>query len=148
MNRLRGNRPTKVDAKGRLKVPAAFRDHLLENYGPEVYVTSLTGKSALIYPLSVWESLETRVYELARHRPSGIKFLSRTSFYGQEATMDNQGRIILPLPLRNHAQLDGEVAVLGKLDHLEVWNLEVLEKQLEEEAFTLEDFNNLADLGV
>ena len=56
---LRGNYTAKIDSKGRLKVPTAFRRLIQEKHGAEVYVTSLTGESARIYPLAEWEAMNS-----------------------------------------------------------------------------------------
>ena len=58
---FRGSAVAKIDDRGRLKVPTDFRRILEDRYGPEVFVTSLLGRSTLLYPLSVWDELERRL---------------------------------------------------------------------------------------
>jgi MraZ protein len=62
--------------------------------------------------------------------------------------MDGQGRLLIPSLLRDAAQIKGEVAVLGNLTFLEVRNLEIFQKQIEEEKFTPEDESTLDKLGI
>ena len=61
---FRGSAPAKIDDKGRLKVPTGFRRTLEDRYGREVFTTSVTGDSVLVYPLVVWEVLEERLAAL------------------------------------------------------------------------------------
>ena len=55
---LRGNSPAKIDDKGRLKIPNAFRSLIEQKHGAEVFVTSLTGEYVRIYPMPVWAEIE------------------------------------------------------------------------------------------
>ncbi len=80
--------------------------------------------------------------------PTKKKFLERVNYYGQVIEMDGQGRLLIPSLLRDSAQIKGEVAVLGNLTFLEVRNLEVFRKQIEEEKFTPEDESTLDKLGI
>ncbi|MCA1633583.1 MAG: hypothetical protein LC802_07670 [Acidobacteria bacterium] len=92
---LRGNYTARMDSKGRLKVPTAFRRFLEEKYGPTVYVTSLTGECVRIFPLPEWESIEQRLALLPSMDPARRKFLDRTNYYGQQAELDGQGRVLI-----------------------------------------------------
>jgi MraZ protein len=118
--KLRGNSPAKVDDKGRLKIPAEFLGELKE-YGTSFYITSTTGESARIYPLRVWSEIEDRLANLPSSREKR-KFLMSTSYFGQVAELDGQGRVLLPAILREKALLRGDVAVLGNLNYLVVMN--------------------------
>lgn len=140
---FRGNFPAKIDAQGRIKIPSGYRKIFEEKYGPEVYVTSLNGGSVLIYPMSEWEQIEAGLLERPRRRPSKIKFMRQTNFYGQAAVLDKQGRVLIQPRLRESALINGEVAVLGYLTYLEVWNLERFHNLLESDPFTDEDADDL-----
>jgi MraZ protein len=143
---LRGNYTTRIDEKGRIKIPAAFRDIILQKYGSEFFVTSLDGDHVRLYPLPEWEKIEQRLAQLPEMDPVKEKFLRVTNFYGRQATMDGQGRILIHPPLRAKAELNGEVAVLGYISYLQVWNLEKFEAQLG--VFTKEDAAAIAKLGI
>ena len=145
---FRGNHPTRVDEKGRLKVPAEFKRVIDEKYGTQFYITSLDGKSAQVYPFEEWERIEQKLAGLSTFNPTKKKFLDRTNYYGQSVEMDNQGRVLLPAMLRDSAQLKGEVAVLGNLTHLAVRNIEAYRKELVENPFTAEDEKTLDELGI
>jgi len=146
---LRGNYTARIDNKGRLKIPTAFRRHLEEKYtGAEVYVTSLNGECARLYPLAEWESIEQRLALLPSMDPARRKFLDRTNYYGQQAEIDAQGRVLIHPLLRKSAGVVGDVAVLGYLTYLEVWELERFEQRLLSDPYTEEDEAAIARLGI
>jgi len=145
--KLRGNCPAKVDEKGRLKIPAVFLEALKE-FGSQFYITSTTGETARIYPMKVWSEIEDRLAKAPSTHKSRSKFLMRTSYYGQVAELDGQGRVLLPAVLREAAQTKGDVDVLGKLDYLEVMNHTRVLDQLKNEPYTDEDDKALEDLGI
>jgi MraZ protein len=145
---FRGNHPTRIDEKGRLKVPAEFKRVIDEKYGLKFYITSLDGKVAQMYPFEEWERIEQKLASLSTFNPTKKKFLSRVNFYGQEVEMDGQGRLLIPQLLRQSADIKGEVAVMGNLTYLEVRNLETLQTEMVEEKFTTEDEETLNKLGI
>src|SRR5688500_7924907 len=145
---FRGNYTARIDTKGRLKIPTPFRRLVEEKNGPELYVTSLTGDSVRIYPLPEWESIEQRLALLPSMDPARRKFLDRTNYYGQQATMDGQGRVLIHPLLRKASGVAGEVAVLGYLTYLEVWELERFERRLLSDPYTEEDEAAIARLGI
>jgi MraZ protein len=114
---FRGNHPTRVDEKGRLKLPAQF------------YITSMDGKRAQIYPLKEWEKIEASLAGMSPFDPARKKFLDVTNFYGQMVEMDAQGRVLIPQKLRETAKVTGDVNVLGVQTILEVVTQETLESQ-------------------
>jgi MraZ protein len=144
---FRGNHPTRVDEKGRLKVPAEFKRVIDEKYGQQFYITSLDGKVAQVYPFEEWERIEQKLAGLSNFNPTKKKFLTRTNYWGQVVEMDHQGRLLLPQLLRESAQLKGEVAVMGYLNRLEVQGIEDVRREVEQ-GFTPEDEKNLDDLGI
>jgi MraZ protein len=141
---FRGNHPAKVDEKGRLKLPSAFKQQMDAANVTQFYVTSEDGKSAQIWPLPEWEKVEERLTESSTMDDAVRKYLNLTSYYGQQVEMDNQARLLLPQILRNSAKLDAEVAVFGKLTYLEVHNREVFEKSLAGNELTAGDRSTLA----
>ena len=145
---LRGNYTARIDAKGRLKVPTTFRRHMQETQGGEVYVTSLTGESVRIYALAEWEGIEQRLALLPSMDPARRKFLDRTNYYGQQTTIDGQGRVLIHPLLRKSAGVMGDVAVLGYLNYLEVWELERFQQRLLSDPYTEEDEAAIARLGI
>ena len=145
---FRGNHPTRVDEKGRLKIPAEYKRVIDEKYAQKFYITSQDGIVAQVYPFEEWERIEQKLAALSTFNPTKKKFLERVNYYGQVIEMDGQGRLLIPSLLRDSAQIKGEVAVLGNLTFLEVRNLEVFRKQIEDEKFTPEDESTLDKLGI
>jgi len=145
---LRGNYPATVDGKGRLKIPTAFKTYLDENYGPDFYVTSLDGQFVRVYPFSVWREIEEKLAALPSMNKAKKKFLDRTNYWGRTARVDGQGRILIPSLLRESAAMRGEVAVIGYLVYLDVWNMERFREHLERTQLTEDDEQTLSNLGI
>ena len=145
---LRGNYTARIDSKGRLKIPTPFRRLIEERHGADLYITSLTGENVRIYPLAEWESIEQRLALLPSMDPARRKFLDRTNYYGQQTAMDGQGRVLIHPLLRKSASVMGEVAVLGYLTYLEIWELERFRQRLLSDPYTEEDEAAIARLGI
>ena len=145
---LRGNYTARIDSKGRLKIPTPFRRLIEERHGTGFYVTSLTGENVRLYPLPEWESIEQRLALLPSMDPARRKFLDRTNYYGQQTVMDAQGRVLIHPLLRRSAGVIGDVAVLGYLSYLEVWELDKFKERLLSDPYTEEDESAIARLGI
>ncbi len=145
---LRGNTPTKVDEKGRLKIPTLFRGEIEERHGNQFYITSLYGDCVRVYPFPVWSEIENTLAKAAMFNPQVKRFLRNTNYYGQMETMDNQGRILIPSLLRESALVRDEVMVMGALKYLEIWNAEAFRKKIQEDPLTEADEQALAALGI
>jgi MraZ protein len=145
---LRGNSPAKIDEKGRLKIPNGFRTFITDEYGRELFVTSLHGDSVRIYPMPVWVEIERKLARVPSTHPSRLRFLDRVNFFGQATELDSQGRVLIPTRLRESATMVGEVDVFGQYDYLEVWNHERFLAKLQREPFTDDDARALSDLGI
>lgn len=145
---LRGNYLATVDNKGRLKVPTVFRTAILEDYGNEFYVTSMNGDFVRVYPMAEWTKIEEKLVHLPSFNKTKKKFLNRTNYFGQVVEMDNHGRLLIPPHLRETAQMKGNVAVLGQLTFLDVWNHERFISDIRDNPLTSEDEQILDELGV
>jgi MraZ protein len=145
---LRGSAPARIDDKGRLKVPTIFRGFVQDQQAPDVFVTSVTGESVRIYPFPVWLETERKLLAMPANHPSRLKFLDRVNYYGQPAELDGQGRVVIPQRLRERAAIVGDVRVIGRIDHIEVWNEERITQKLEREAWTDEDGLRLSEHGL
>jgi len=147
---FRGSASATVDDKGRLKIPTDFRRVLEERWGGggEVFITSVHGDAAFVYPLAVWEERETKLLALPSTDRSRDRYLERVNYFGQQVKVDPQGRALIPQLLRERAGMSGEVVVQGRLDHLVVWNHERFATKLESDPITDDDFQRLADKGI
>lgn len=145
---LRGSSVAKIDEKGRLKVPSAFRSLVQNPDGPDVFVTSVTGDSVRIYPMAVWLDIEQKLVQMADNHPSRLRFLDRVNYFGQMGEVDSQGRVLLPPVLRETASMVGDVRVFGRINYLDIWNEQRFIEKLRAEPWTDEDALKLAEYGI
>jgi MraZ protein len=148
MRVFRGSSSTRIDDKGRLKVPNGFRSLLESKYGRELFLTSLTGEYVRIYPMPVWLEIETKLGAMPSTHPARVRFLDRVNYYGQAGELDAQGRVIIPQRLREAATMAGEVDVIGQVTYLDVWNHERFLNRLQRDAYTETDAQSLAEFGI
>jgi MraZ protein len=130
--RFRGSFVLKVDDRGRIKIPSQYLSALQEQYGNELYITSLNGDRVYLYPLKVWEGIEQSIERLKIRSPEIDEYINRTSYWGNEAEVDNRGRVLIPPELRKASRLNGsDLRIFGKIDHMLLWNEEMFkEKEL------------------
>ena len=145
---FRGNAPARIDDKGRLKVPNAFRSLLESKYGRELFLTSLTGEYVRVYPMPVWLDVEQKLGSMPSAHPSRLRFLDRVNYFGQAAELDVQGRILIPVRLRDSATMSGDVDVLGQVSYLDIWNHDRFLTRLQREQYTDDDARALAEFGI
>jgi len=145
---LRGSYPARVDEKGRLKIPAAFLQQLREGDSGEFFVTSHNGQFVRVYPLGEWNRIEERLARVSSTNRVKKKFLNLINYYGQVVSLDKQGRLLMPVLLRDSAAMKGEVTVLGSLTYLDVWNRQRFIEDLRKNPLTQDDENILDELGV
>jgi MraZ protein len=145
---FRGSYTTRVDEKGRIKVPAEYKHLIDEKYGIKFYITSVDGNVAQLYPLEVWEKIERKLAEIPNFTPAKQKYLDRTNYYGQLVEMDGQGRLLIPPKLRESAAIKGvDVTVVGQQSYLEVRNQAAYEQEVKG-PLTSEDRTDFGKLGI
>ena len=145
---LRGNHTAKIDDKGRLKIPNAFRSLIEGQHGSEVFVTSLTGEYVRVYPMPVWIALEEKLARVPSTHPARLRYFDRINYYGQAAEIDNQGRVVIHARLRDSAGMAGEVDVFGQYDFLDIWNHERFVAKLQRDPYTDDDARALSEFGI
>jgi MraZ protein len=145
---FRGNAPARIDDKGRLKVPNAFRLLLESKYGRELFITSLTGEYVRMFPMPVWLELEEKLGRMPSTHPARVRYLDRVNYFGQAGELDAQGRVIIPVRLRDSATMAGDVDVLGQYNFLDVWNHDRFLTKLQREPFTDDDARALSEFGI
>jgi len=143
---LRGHDTARIDGKGRLKVPAEFLDRFLAlcREDRRVFLTSLDGVTALLYPLPVWERHEAELAELPETHPAVRKYRETVNYWGKETSLDGQGRILIHPLLRDAAGLEGTASVFGDRDRLRIRRFEDVAK--ERLVVSDEDLGTIADL--
>ena len=113
-----GEHQHSLDAKGRVILPARFRDQL---EGGAVMARALDGCLA-VYPLPEFERVARKLQD-ARERGSRERQAARSFFSGAvDIVPDKQGRVAIPPHLREYAHLEREVIVSGGFDHIEIWD--------------------------
>ena len=145
---LRGNYAAKIDDKGRLKLPNAFRSLVQGKHGADLFITSLTGEYVSIYPMPVWLELEEKLGKVPSTHPARLKYLDRVNYYGQAAEIDAQGRVLIHARLRESAGMSGEVDVLGQYAYLDIWNHERFVAKLHREPYSDDDARALSEFGI
>jgi len=143
MERFRGGYPASIDAKGRLKLPTRLREQLEAGYGREVFVCSFFPWELRIFPLPVWEGWEARLDGLNPFDPVAMKVIELVN-YGQQVEVDDQGRLLVPQLLRETVEVDGEVVVSGRINHLAVTRRERAARLLTNASLSQEELVTLA----
>jgi len=129
-------------------VPNTFKSLLESKYGRELFLSSLSGEYVRIYPMPVWLDIEEKLTRMPSTHPSRLRFLDRVNYFGQAAELDAQGRVLIPLRLREAATMNGEVDVLGQVNFLDVWNHERLTTKMQREPYTDDDARALSEFGI
>ena len=111
-----------LDGKGRLAIPARYRDELLETCAGALVLTADADGCLLLYPLPEWEPIRDKVLKLSAFNPK-MRALQRLLVgYAEDVTMDSAGRVLVSPSLRNYAVLDKRVMLVGQGNKFEVWD--------------------------
>lgn len=145
MERFRGGFPATIDAKGRVKLPARLRELMEAGFGRDVYVCSFFPHELRIYPLAVWETVEERILSKPAMKPAVLKLIERVN-YGQALEVDDQGRIVVPALLREMVDVEGEVVISGRINHLAVTRRTRAAAMLKEDSLSADELEELAEL--
>ena len=120
---FRGVQHINMDAKGRLAMPARQREPLLSRCEGRIVATIDTQSPCLvIYPLPEWERIETDIQALPTLNPAVRRFQRLMLGYATDLELDGSGRMLLPQSLREHAQLDKKLVLVGQGNKLELWS--------------------------
>ncbi len=129
---FRGINNITVDAKGRMAMPARYREQLLEGCGGRLVVTVDPDHCLLVYPLPDWEIIEVKLNALPSFNKQARSLQRLLIGFATELEMDAQGRILLPALLRDFADLKKKAVLIGQGKKLEIWAEETwAEKQQE-----------------
>jgi MraZ protein len=120
---FRGVQHINMDAKGRLAMPARQRDPLVSQSAGQLVVTIDTQSPCLvIYPVQEWERIEKDIQSLPTLKPAVKRFQRLVLGYATDLELDGNGRLLLPQPLRDHAQLEKKLVLVGQGNKLELWS--------------------------
>ena len=119
---FRGINDLNLDAKGRLSVPARYREYIQQSCGGSLVVTADKDRCLLIYPLPEWEHIEQRLMRLS-NIDKQVRRLQRLLLgHATECEIDGQYRVLLPPPLRQFACLDKHTVLIGQGNKFELWD--------------------------
>ena len=141
---FRGQHTINMDAKGRLAIPAKYREVLAADSCVQLVATiDIDSPCLLIYPFSEWQVIEDKVQALPSFNPTARKIQRLFLGHATEFDMDASGRVLLPHYLREHASLSKEVVLIGQGNKLELWDKE---KWDEQRALYLAEMNDAENL--
>lgn len=128
---FRGIAQLNLDIKGRLTVPSRHRDSLLERCGGHLVITADADRCLLIYPLPDWELIQQKLESLSNLDPRVRGLQRRLIGFAVDVDMDGAGRILISPELRQFAQLEKNVVLVGQGRKFELWNHENWEQLID-----------------
>ncbi len=137
-----------MDSKGRVSIPAKFRETLMKKFDGRLIITR--GDEALdVYPVKVWQEFTDKVMALPQMRKDIIAFLRFYMGGAEECSIDRQGRILIPPSLREYAGLNKEVVFVGISRRFEIWDKKRWDESYRKIAETIQSYkDSLATLGI
>lgn len=120
---FRGASGIAIDPKGRLAIPARYRELLLDRCQGQLIATiDLYHPCLLLYPLTEWELLENKLKDFSDFDVTERAIKNILLGHARELEMDNAGRLLLPPELRGHASLDKKAMLVGQLNKFQIWD--------------------------
>ena len=131
---FRGIAQLNLDSKGRLAVPARHRDQLLERCAGHLVITADADRCLLVYPLPDWELIQQKLEGLSNLDPRVRDLQPRPIGFAVDVDMDTSGRVLIAPALRQYAQLEKNVVLVGQGKKFELWNQETWEQLIARSA--------------
>jgi MraZ protein len=119
---FRGTNPLSLDSKGRISIPAKYRDRLRESCAGQLVVTIDRDRCLLLYPFPVWEDVEQKLVQLSSTNRKARTLKRLLMGHAEECEMDASGRILLSVTLREFANLNKKVVLVGQGNKFELWD--------------------------
>ncbi len=145
---FRGRFEHAIDSKGRVSVPAKFRELLAEKYDERLILTNFD-RCLVAYPFEEWRGVEEKVGSLSMVKKE-VRAFQRFFISGAaECPIDKLGRILIPPTLRDYAQLERNVVFNGMLKKFEIWSKDRWQEEIMRTEENFEGMSEaLADLGI
>ncbi len=144
-NTFIGEHAYSLDSKGRINIPAKFRQSLSSKSEKTFVTTRGIDACIWVYPLSQWKEIESELRNLSSLSNIHRAFVRNTARYASPSTYDKQGRITLTPSLIEYAKLNKDALIIGMINKIEIWNPLILEN-IEKENLEIdpESYNELA----
>lgn len=139
MSFFKGQELFSLDNKGRVIIPAKMRKCIIPEAKDTFNITRGEEQCIYCYPMDKWGELEQRLDKLSYQDPKIRYYLRVLLMWSDEATLDNQQRIIIPKRHLEFAGIDNKVLIVGVRDHIELWNPDEYEKYLDSQNQTYTD---------
>ena len=140
---------SRVDEKGRLKLPEDIRKYLEATGDTEVFITSFDGRTAMIYPIPLWEEAERLLEMPGPNAKAGKALWFKSQKYGGDASIDSLGRLLMPATLRRAMEVENQPVQMAFFrGHLEVYGSKQFEALDAEEENTEELVDRFVELGL
>lgn len=122
---FRGNNEINLDSKGRLAIPARYRDALSSHCQGNLVITiDIRDKCLFIYPLPEWEKIEDEIAALPTFNDTTRRLQRLLIGHARDVELDGAGRILVPPELRKHAEIDKKAMLVGQRHRFELWSLD------------------------
>jgi MraZ protein len=141
---FRGRHDHTIDKKGRLSIPAGYRNEILRRSEHPPILTNYKNYLAL-YPYEDWQVIEQNLMAKSKLQPDVQAYTRFVISGSDECPIDSQGRILVPPALRDHAQLQSKVTIAGVLDCIEIWDTTIFETTKLETMSRLEEIQLSVD---
>ena len=132
-----------LDSKGRINIPAKFRQSLTENNQNTFVITRGLDPCVWVYPLVQWREIENNLRNLSSVKNINRTFMRNTARYASPTTYDKQGRIMISPSLLKYSNISKEVLIIGMINKIEIWNPEKINSH--SEKIDADEFDDLAD---
>lgn len=130
---FRGVNPINLDAKGRMALPARYRESVREySEGRMVVTIDTEDKCLLLYPQPEWDEIQARIDALSSFNKAVRRIQRLLTGHATDLELDANGRMLLPAPLREYAQLDKKIVLLGQGNKFEIWSEELWNSKRDE----------------
>lgn len=138
---FRGRFEHSIDGKGRVSIPAKFREILKRDYGSDQLIMTTFDNCLVAYPLTEWQAFEEKLKEFSQLKKESKSFLRFFYSGAMECAIDDHGRILIPPQFREHADLNKEIVFVGVMNRFEIWNKAVWEEEFKTYKETFDEIS-------
>ena len=138
---FRGRFEHSIDGKGRVSIPAKFREILKRDYASDQLIITIFDSCLVAYPLAEWQLFEEKMKEFSQLKKEAKSFLRYFYSGAMECAIDDHGRILIPSQFRDHADLNKEIVFVGVMNRFEIWNKAGWEEEIKNYKETFDEIS-------